>query len=88
MTERVTIEGRDLAVTRSGPGAGGFVDIPFTGTGADQKRRRPPPTVATGDGRAKSTGRTFEEIMRDPNPYWDDNGHRIMQDSDPYVGKD
>ncbi len=75
MTERVTIEGRDLAVT--------------TDTAPDPKRRRPPEyQQPTGDGRAKSTGRSLEEIVHQPNPYWDDDGQRIMQQDEPYAGSD
>ncbi len=65
------VEGRDLAVT--------------TDTTPDPKRRRPPEYLApAGDGRATSTGRSLAEIVAEPNPYWDDQGNRIMQDPEPY----
>lgn len=56
MTERVTIEGRNLAVT---------VD-----QDNDPKRLRPKAyTPTTGLARSKE-GRTLEQIIAEPNPYW------------------
>ena len=56
MTERVTIEGRNLAVT---------VD-----QDDDPKRLRPKAyTPKTGQARSKE-GRTLEQIIAEPNPYW------------------
>jgi len=57
MTERVTIEGRNLAVSVE--------------QDDDPKRRRPKaykPT--TGQARSKTTGRTLAQILAEPNPYW------------------
>lgn len=59
MTERVTIEGSDLLVREE------------LVANRDPKRRRPdtytPSTVLPV---AKSTGRTLEQIVNEPNPYW------------------
>lgn len=57
MTETVTIHGQGLTVEH-------------TGTEPDPKRRRPPAMPkARHDGRA-TTGRTWDQVTTEPNPYW------------------
>ncbi|MEM7323488.1 MAG: hypothetical protein AAF531_10420 [Actinomycetota bacterium] len=53
-------EGQDLSV-----------QVGTTAPAPDPKRRRPlAMRSARGDGRARSTGRTFHEVVGQPNPYW------------------
>ena len=58
MSETVVIHGQGLTVEQTGPEP-------------DPKRRRPPAMPkARHDGRAKTTGRTLDQVLAEPNPYW------------------
>ena len=68
MTEQLVIEGVGLKVTKTRKGKPSRVDE--DDIGIDPKRRRPPPIPdARHDGRA-TTGRTWDQVVSEHNPYW------------------